>query len=292
MPFPAAYQPEAVAVLSARLIVWKEPATWFQSLALWLEPRMVIDGRSRLAALGEQNLCWDDSEWLDVLDEVLLQDHEALVEPLAEALADVSVRAYHGCRVPDAGAYARDGLKLNQPAAMHAQVRQIVAEADDLAGLRPSLERRLAEFACDDRDTAWLHVGLDDRVQLDHAGHYMLYGSEWLMAFLGEAGHATLRGLGVATMLEIDLPLDWTSSGTRGELAQALLQQWTRVAVNAPDWSPQIDFTFSLRHDLPAHCIVGHYHPEVLVDNHHGFIRRRQLATTCPACGAASGAAT
>ena len=89
-------------------------------------------------------------------------------------------------------------------------------------------------------------------------------------------------------MLEIDLPLDWVHPEARVELALALLQEWTRVAVNEPDWSPKIDFTFSLQHDLPADCIVGHYHPEVLIDTHHGFIRRRQLATTCPACTAPS----
>lgn len=150
--------------------------------------------------------------------------------------------------------------------------------------MRETLESRLAAFDARERDTNQLFLCADDRLQLDHAGHYMLYGSEWITCVLGPSAFSTLRKRGVPTMIEIDLPISWMSPGLRRELAETLLQEWVRLRVNSPTFVPKINFTIGLWTPVPASMVVGHYHPEVLKDPYDGSTLHRTESRTCPSC--------
>ncbi len=265
-------------------IVWKEPTTWRPILKGWLAARARPDGLQRMAALGEQDLCWDDSDWLDLLAEELTTSVEAVQAELANAFDGVTLRTYHSCRVPDAGVFYREGLKINDPEALAEQARRIVAGSDDLAWMRPSLEQMIAEFDDRNRDEGRLYLCADDRPQLDDIGHYLLYGSEWIQCLLGWGAHRALRQYGAPTMVEVDLPFRWATWATREAFARHLLQEWTRLTVNEPSWSPALDFSIVLHIDVPATCIVGHYHPWELKDPFHGKTRRLSSNVRCPAC--------
>jgi hypothetical protein len=232
------------------------------------------------------DLCWDDSDWLRELDQVLRCTLEEVEFDLADALLAATVRASHATRVPDAGVYFREGLKRNDPARLESLARQIVVEEDELAWMRPRIDQMVSEFDARDRDTGRLYVCADDRPSLGDCGHYALYGSEWTLCLLGCSAHAVLRRRGVPTVLEIDLPLWAVHSEARESFAQTLLQEWIRIQVNAPNWVPELDFTFFQAKDIPAEWIVGHYHPAVVQDPLYGGIRRRTQATSCPHCSA------
>jgi hypothetical protein len=186
--------------------------------------------------------------------------------------------------VEAAGATHREGIRLNDPAKLEAQVRRIVAEEEDLAWRRPTIKRDLAQWDARERDTGRLYVCADDQPQLDRIGHYMLYGSEWITALLGFSAHRTLRRRGVPTMVEIDLPFNLATPNTRHEFARKLLQEWVRLVVNAPTFVPKLDFTVILRVDLPAQMIVGHYHPEQLKCPFSQFSSYRTEVAFCPSC--------
>lgn len=273
------------ALWASGTLIWKDPITWYDRLTRWLTPRLEKGGIKRLQNLGEQDLCWDDMDWREVvLAPQLAEEEEYARDALAEALWATTARVYHGCRVNDAGVFHREGLRANDPAEMEALARRIVDEEDELAWMRPDIDQRLADFDARDRDTGRLYVCLDDRPQLDHIGHYALYGPEWLQAFFSFSGFRVLRSRGVPTILELDLPLELTSDHTRQELATDLLQEWTRITVNRPSWSPQIDFTISLKHGLPPEYVVGHYHPKELKSPYHQKMVVRTDATECPGC--------
>jgi hypothetical protein len=74
-----------------------------------------------------------------------------------------------------------------------------------------------------------------------------------------------------------------THSHDREQLARVLLQEWTRIKANKPDWVPERDFTFFLRADIPNTLIVGHRHPDKVRDPFHGLMRRIERRT-CPHC--------
>lgn len=264
---------------------WKDRATWFAPLGDWVKPYFREGGEARLRSGGERDLCWDDSDWLDrVLYRQLDIEIDTAIERLAEDLEPAILRAFHGCRVADAGVFHREGIRINDPGRLEAEVRRIVADEVDLAWLRPSLEQRIADFDARERDIGRLYVCVDDRPQLDRIGHYMLYGSEWIVALLGFSAHSTLRRRGVPTMVELDLPLRLATPNTRQEFARKLLQEWVRVFVNEPTFVPALDFTVVLHADVPAEMIVGHYHPDVLHDPFQGFVSHKTALRTCPGC--------
>lgn len=275
----------AETVWPGQVIDWKAPATWYEPLSLWLKPHLSRRSFARLSALGEQDLCWDDWDWREkILAPELTEDFADVVSALGEALSHSTARVYHGCRVDDAGVFHRDGLKVNDPAELEALARRIVAEEEDFAWMRNGwLDKQLAEHPRD-RDTGWLYAGLDDRELCDGAGHYALYGPEWLQALFSFSGFRVLRSRGVPTIVQLDLPLSLTSDGIRRELAEALLQEWVRITVNRPEWTPQINFSISLKHALDRSIVVGHYHPAALTCPYYGKETVKTAVTVCPSC--------
>lgn len=268
-----------------RLVHWKDRETWFDILTAWIQPYFCPGGFARLTRLKSKDLCWDDSDWLDVvLAPRLRVQIDTAVDLLAEALEPAILRVFHGCRVADAGVYHREGLLLNDPAKLAEEVRRIVAEEEELAWRRPTIEKDLAEWDARERDASRLYVCADDQPQLDYIGHYLLYGSEWISAFLGWSGHRVLRRRGVPTMIEIDLPFHLATPNTRIEFARHLLQEWVRVTVNAPTFVPQLDFSLILRASLPPDMVVGHYHPKAVKDTFNGKALVRTDHPFCPTC--------
>lgn len=266
-----------------RLIHWQDRTTWFAPLEAWVEPEWRPGGKARLQK-RRLDLCWDDSDWLEALGRYLRPTVDSAIEWLADDLAVAKLRAFHGCRVPDAGVFHRDGLLRNDPAQLEEAARRLVAEDEDLAWMRPSLENQIAEYKDRERDTGRLYVCADERPQLDHNGHYLLFGSEWLQCLLGWGAHNALRRQGTPTIVEVDLPFDWASEGTRREFARVLLQEWTRVFVMGPTFSPALDFSVILRRDIPAEMVVGHSHPAVLMNPFRQYAIERIVNPTCPHC--------
>ncbi len=209
---------------------------------------------------------------------------KSLIEGLAVDLVKAKLRTFHGCRVPDAGVFHREGLRRNNPADLEALARRLVAEDDDLASMRPKIEAMIAEFDNRERDTGRLYVCADERPQLDRSGHYLLFGSEWLQCLLGWDAHQALKRYGTPTVVEVDLPFDWASVGTRREFARHLLQEWTRVFIMGETFSPAIDFSVILRRDIPAEMVVGHSHPRVLKNPFTQYLTERTADPTCPHC--------
>lgn len=265
-------------------IIWKEHATWVPTLSRWLRPALMPKGITRLRKLGAQELCWDDPAWLDVASTVLRWSVETVVDELGEALIDATLRVYHGCRVLDAGLYHHHGIRANNPAQLADEVRRIVTEEDDLAWARAHVESWIRGFDSTDRDRGWLYLVVDDHSLVDRAGNYLNYGSEWITVLLPEAARPVLRQRGIPTLISVNLPLSSDREDGRKSFARALLQEWTRIKVNRPDWSAPIDYTIALKRDVPAEWVVAHTHPEVIPDNYYGYIERRGHPVVCHSC--------
>jgi hypothetical protein len=168
-------------------------------------------------------------------------------------------------------------------------VHDLVASHESLAALRGDrLSKAIAEID-NTTDDGRLYVVADDACPLDHAAHYLINGSEWIMAVLGDEGRRFLRSNGTPTLLEIDLPLRMARPDTLHAFAREMLREWTRMTCNRPDWSAPIDFTFCLCSDIPASCIVRHTHPTELRDPHAGGATYRSSATTCALCAVPRG---
>jgi len=250
----------------------------------WLLPRLHGGALHKLETLGPQDLCWDDSGWLDLLAKQLHADPAFVAEELAEELETATLRVYHGCNTADAGSYFREGLRVHDRQALTRSLEARVAAEPSLASARCDLERLIAEVD-NGIDEGRLYVVLDDTFMVRHSAHYLIYGSEWASAVLGRAGLRNLLVQGAPTMILIDLPLRRVEFQFRTALASRLLQEWTRLRVNRANWSAPIDFTFSLHVDIPPACVIGHYHPpDPLPDPFAGYEPRTGLQTHCAYC--------
>lgn len=167
------------AIWRGAIIDWKQPKSWASAVSGWLRPFLNERGIRHLRQMGEQDICWDDSDWLKETQRVLRFEVEYIVQNLAEALSFAIARTYHGCRTEDAGRYHQAGILRNDPAMLADEVRRVVREEDRLARLRPVIEQRLHDFDSAERDTGRLYLVMDDRDLTNSAGHYLLYGSEW-----------------------------------------------------------------------------------------------------------------
>jgi hypothetical protein len=126
---------------------------------------------------------------------------------------------------------------------------------------------------------------LSDEALLRDSAHYLIHGSEWIMSLFDERGRRILKRLGAPTFIEIDLPATMTHGNDRDQLARVMLMEWTRLACNGHEWSAPVDFSFFLVQDVPPACVVGHSHPEKMIDPHDGMREYRSPITSCKFCG-------
>jgi hypothetical protein len=229
-----------------------------------------------------RDLPWDDPEWLDVMGRCLIADIDYHIEALAYALEPSILRTFHGCRTDDAGFYFREGIRLHDRDAMMRRLTAIIEQNDELKWMRSQLDRAISEIN-NTLDIGSLYVVADDTALLNYAAHYLIYGSEWITAVLGQ-GRFVLLKTGVPTLIEVDLPLRITAIDTRIEFSRKMLTEWTRRVCNRPDWHAPIDFSFRLRENIPSEWVVGHSHPAQMRDP----LERHQLYkppyTRCAHC--------
>jgi hypothetical protein len=273
-------QPED-AVWNGRIFAWKRPPSWIGPLTTWLRPRFRDDWSELLRPGSERDICCDDEAWLDLLDTVVAGDPESLLNDLADVLSRATLTTFHGTRTHDAGSFFEAGLKVHDRVEMTKRLTMLVEKNDELAALRGDRLLRAIEQIDNRTDDGRLHVVADDAFFLDRAAHYLIYGSEWIMAVLGPEGRRFLRSNGAPTLLEINLPLRMVHPGSRYEFARVLAREWVRLTCNETDWTSPIDFAFCLAVDIPPSCIVGHTHPTELSDPLDGGRPYRSAVSTC-----------
>ncbi|WP_061937542.1 hypothetical protein [Aureimonas sp. AU22] len=265
-------------------IEWESPSTWVPAIGNWVGDRLKSGGLERLTRKPRKQLYVDDAEWVDRVGRASVPGLEDLLDELSDDLAAARAVVFHGSRVDDPGRFSREGLKVNDPAALDDHVRELIRSEPELAAVYPDADALLASFPKRERDAGLLHVVLDSRsLTGGGAGHYLIYGSEWVQVILGWVAHPVLRKRGYPTLVRAVLNLDRSSDGERRDLARHLLLEWARLTATRDVWVQDIDFTFTLAEALPSGAVLGHTHPATIEDPFHG-VRRRTKSRRCPAC--------
>lgn len=271
------------AVWEGRRIIWKQPRTWTSALTAWLADDFRPDAMSRLRPGELRDMCWDDSKWLEVFGRCIKYNLDDLIMHLGAALLRATIRTYHGCRTEDAGSYFREGLLTHSSERLRLRALAIIEAHEELHYFKSQVDRATATI--DNRlDEGAAYVVLNDEALLRDSAHYLIHGSEWIMALFDENGRIILRGLGAPTLIEIDLPAAMTRINDREDLARVMLMEWTRLACNGHEWSAPVDFSFRLVLDVPPAHIVDHSHPTRMVNPHDGMREYRSPVTSCRFC--------
>jgi hypothetical protein len=276
------------AIWQNRTIIWKESATWQPILTAWLQPAFRADAMKRLKPGIFRDLCWDDTDWLKVLDRCIKGSIEGITDDLTDALLFGVIRTYHGCRTEDAGSYYRDGLLVHRKEVLKARALAIIDAHPELDYMRSTLDQSIAEIDSPIDDGRG-YVVVSDKALLDHAAHYLIHGSEWIMSLFDDYARRFLREIGAPTLLEIDLPFTATHRSDRRAFAEDMLMEWTRLTCNGEEWIAPINISFLLVNNLPPECIVGHLHPPTLRNPHDRERLYRSPVITCKHCAPGNG---
>jgi hypothetical protein len=116
---------------------------------------------------------------------------------------------------------------------------------------------------------------LDGEHLVHQAGHYLIYGSETIMAIaatLMRMGYRNaqraLSESGRPMLIRCDLPMTLLGFDSRRELASALYEMYRRNRARLPRRVGSVDHTVVLYHDVPPEALHSHSEPTSIVDWH------------------------
>lgn len=260
---------------------WRNSAAWLDAASKYAAH--VLTPKLRRTLAKTRRKCWsDDMSWLP--------DWEDLVPEFVFCFAEhyTHLKAFHGCRPVALSSYYQHGLRGQDGDQLISLFREIFADvpALDLDAAIASLSERNTH----ERGAIWL-VG-DDREMIEEYGHYVIQGSEFLMALAAKLGVSRsgedyrfrLRERGVPTVLEIDLPICMLHGDDIEEAAKSVLSVWGQ-AVTKQRVGSSSSPCYVVRRTIGADCIIGHVHPASICDPHRANIRYSNTHRTCDVCG-------
>ena len=113
-----------------------------------------------------------------------------------------------------------------------------------------------------------IYFVLDDQFLIIECGHYLLYGSEYILGVFAtiesktrESYREYLMVVGQPTIFVCDIPFDLLSDSTKLELAQLMIRKTCKEQYNSYEHN-HTDFGFMIRNILPPDRVVKHFHPQ------------------------------
>lgn len=252
-----------------KVLDWRNRRAWLQHIRSYATPLLTPKLVATLKRRKPQ--CWSDvMDWLP--------GHEELVPEFCNRMCSyyTHFKAFHGCRPESLSTYYERGLQGQNANSIILKFRKLFADVP-LTDLEKAIEK-MQHRESSEKGKTWLSA--DDREMVREFGHYIINGSEYLLALAAKLGtgqygeedyRLRLRTIGIPTVLEIDIPIDLIPPAQKLEVARMILSEWGQLRTNRPlDMS--ISPCYVVRSDIPAKCIKAHYHPAAIQDAHHPYI--------------------
>lgn len=186
------------------------------------------------------------------------------------------IRLFHACRPADVGNYITNGFLPLSIAKAEEEGKAIFLERDPGNKSAEAFSKAVAEMNKHGRDGR-LCLVLDDIFLQSEAGHYLIYGSEYLSGIASYLSHETgtdyrklLLEIGIPTMFVCDVPLCHFSEADIQALLSEIISYVSRSPEATDPAERRIDYTFTFFYPLPPAIIVSHYHPQRIVNKIQG----------------------
>lgn len=265
--------------MSAALFDWIDREAWLAEVPKYASAILTRQVQAKIAKARPK--CWsDDFTWLPA---------ENGEERFLNAFADYyeNIRAFHGCRPVDLKSYFDHGLQGQTAEVLEMQFLSIFRDLPE-----QKLRQALEEFSArkeSERGRFW--VVLDEGELIERCGHYLIQGSEYLMALAatlcrlapGEDYRMRLRNHGIPTILELHIPIRHLLKPQVNVLARLVLAAWGEVVAKRQlgmGYSPCL----TVRRTVEPQYIVGHTHPARIRDPHLGRSTYINKDTRCAYC--------
>lgn len=266
--------------MTHKVLDWRNRRAWLQHVRSYAKP-LLTPG---LVKLLEQRRpqCWSDAlDWLP--------NHDDLIPEFCDRMSSfyTHFKAFHGCRPESLSSYYEHGLRGQNADSIIKKFRQLFADLPPTS-LDQAIEK-MKHRESSERGKIWLSV--DDRQMVREFGHYIINGSEYLLALAARLGggrydedyRLRLRTIGIPTVLEVDIPIELITPAQKLDVAKIILSEWGQLRTKRPlgiSSSP----SYVVRSDIPAECIKAHYHPAKIRDFHHDIPTYVNKITRCEQC--------
>jgi hypothetical protein len=250
----------------------------------FLKPRLRLGAIRRWRAREIDDVYPDDSEWLEILSSEVDEPLEVAIDKLSCELKAKNLLTYHACRPVNIGSYMTGGIRALDEVSRLQLLEDAVTELHITDNHPMFLERAKSLFS--QPLDQFIYVVLDKRNFLRFAGHYLIYGSEWMCAVFGSDFRYLLKKRGTPTCFEVNLSLALASEPDRRQLSHLLLREYTRMKTMEDKTTSSKDFTFAIRGGVPSKMILGHSHPSSIPDPFDGRREFTNDLLTCDLCSA------
>lgn len=229
------------------MLVWREPTSWGPVIAEGLVKARVSAERAHLP-------------------------REIIADALAWALthAFTHLRLFHACRPTDPSVYYREGIRRYDRTVLDRARAMFSAQGIPEEVVEAAIGA--TDFRLND---GRVFLALDGEHLIQDAGHYLIYGSESVMAVGAELirrgfpnAQRALRSVGRPALFTCDVPMSLLDFAARRELALTLYDAFRRRRGRIPRHVGCVDHTVVLRVDVPAESIREHVLPTTIPDWH------------------------
>lgn len=255
---------------------WEELDSWEGHFWSLMKDVLAPNVVRAFAASPPEYVVGDNLSWLDAIVYDVSGEHVETKAVLAERLRKQfdALRAYHGTRTNCLENFYGRGLVPLHASEFAQRAYELFLTPEFPELTQKHLDDAIAYVGTATRE-GHLYFCIDKRELTDHCSHYMLYGSEYLLAIASNINglrnyRHVLKRDGIPTVFVCDVPLASLREGTLQAFSgQALKVMFERV-LDANYAHPQqhLGSGISTTVPLPADHIVDHFHPTGLRDQY------------------------
>lgn len=267
---------------NTKIFDWRKRRSWLASIRHYAGHVLTAELRGYL--LQERPECWSDNlSWLP--------DSRYILSEFVSGLTGyyTHFKGFHGCRPLRLSSYYEEGLLGQNSDLLCDMFRKIFSDAPKAHV--ESVIKQFSDRSDGERGAMWL-VG-SDQFLIKECGHYLIQGSEYVMALAAHLGHSPsgedyrfrLRNYGIPTILEVDVPVCLVPATQHVEVAKMILSEWGQLAARRPMPFGDDPPCYVVRQNIPPECVRDHYHPERIIDPHQGRRPYTNHLLTCDMCG-------
>ena len=254
---------------------WSDEHEWDVTLRSLMRP--LLDGQVIQEFLNQppEMIVSDDLSWLE---KVIKRAYGKKCGNVRELLACQlsahydSVVAFHGCRPVSIESYQTQGILPSNSE----QLRNIARELFGQSAMVTSAIDHLAQsdsgssFSYEEHNTGRCYFVLSYEHLVNSCGHYLLYGSEYLLCIANSIGKAhILRNRGRATVIECQIPSSALPSWFFKELAGSLLERMFSRLLEPSCEPDELNFGFAIKNKTPPEGIIRFHFPTRIPNPHN-----------------------
>lgn len=183
------------------------------------------------------------------------------------------ILTFHAARPVEVDSYYKQGLQLLKAEDTHNKFRQLIA-SHPLKTITPQdIEDTIKANPADSREGI-THIVIDRRIFPSRAGHYLIYGSEYLFVLVQNLKVGNyfyrdkLRNIGIPTIFHIEIPTEIISDFDLKQLYLKMFNLWVYNTAKYSDVNYILDFTFTLKKAIAGKFFTKHIHPNSIKDSH------------------------